>query len=259
MATYLSIKSPGVLSVDRDAAGYPLTVAMSTGNAPAPSAGLTLTPDPNGGFDASVAAAGTYTFTYRAQNSQGTLSAATATVTLIFPTASNLSVRVLDGKNKTTQITDYRWIIEEDRTFYVNPNCTTNPPAAGCPTASSGIVPTFGTNFHTSYMPLVADGCTGPVSCEGGQTVVDPVTGNHVNAVCDVGNGVCRPDNTGTGQTPIDPGKVHLDPTNDLVAHEDHVVLAWGRDFADVSPLHGVILGGGSHSYGVAVELIALP
>jgi transglutaminase-like putative cysteine protease len=54
-------------------------------------------------------------------------------------------------------------------------------------------------------------------------------------------------------------GWIHLDPTNDLVAHEDHVVLAWGRDFADVSPLHGVILGGGSHSYGVAVELVSLP
>jgi transglutaminase-like putative cysteine protease len=56
-----------------------------------------------------------------------------------------------------------------------------------------------------------------------------------------------------------DAGWIHLDPTNDLVAHEDHVVLAWGRDFADVSPLHGVILGGGSHSYGVAVELVSLP
>lgn len=51
-------------------------------------------------------------------------------------------------------------------------------------------------------------------------------------------------------------GWVHLDPTNDLVAHEDHVAVAWGRDFADVSPLRGVILGGDSHSYGVAVTLI---
>jgi transglutaminase-like putative cysteine protease len=51
-------------------------------------------------------------------------------------------------------------------------------------------------------------------------------------------------------------GWVHLDPTNDLVAHEDHVAVAWGRDFSDVSPLRGVILGGGKHSYGVAVTLI---
>ena len=39
-------------------------------------------------------------------------------------------------------------------------------------------------------------------------------------------------------------GWVHLDPTNDLVAKEDHVAVAWGRDFSDVSPLRGVILGG---------------
>jgi transglutaminase-like putative cysteine protease len=51
-------------------------------------------------------------------------------------------------------------------------------------------------------------------------------------------------------------GWVHLDPTNDLVAKEDHVAVAWGRDFSDVSPLRGVILGGGAHSYGVDVTLI---
>jgi transglutaminase-like putative cysteine protease len=51
-------------------------------------------------------------------------------------------------------------------------------------------------------------------------------------------------------------GWVHLDPTNDLVAHEDHVAVAWGRDFSDVSPLRGVILGGDSHAYSVAVTLV---
>ena len=51
-------------------------------------------------------------------------------------------------------------------------------------------------------------------------------------------------------------GWVHLDPTNDLVAREDHVAVAWGRDFSDVSPLRGVILGGDTHSYGVAVTLV---
>ena len=51
-------------------------------------------------------------------------------------------------------------------------------------------------------------------------------------------------------------GWVHLDPTNDLVAREDHVAVAWGRDFADVSPLRGVILGGDSHTYSVGVTLV---
>lgn len=53
-------------------------------------------------------------------------------------------------------------------------------------------------------------------------------------------------------------GWVHLDPTNDLVVSEDHVAVAWGRDFSDVSPLRGVILGGGAHSVEVAVTVSPL-
>jgi hypothetical protein len=215
-ATFLKIGSPGVLSVDKDLLGYPLTVNAASVT---PGAGLTLLVDANGGFNASAATPGTHTFTYRAQNSQGTVSASSATVTLNFPAATALGVTVLDGTDKSTLIADYRWIIEEDRTFYVDPNCTTNPPAAGCPGATTGglgttgIVPTFGTNFHTSYMPLIAAGCTGPLSCEGGQTIFDPATGTHINAVCDLGNGVCRPDTAGNGFTQTSPGAVHLDPT----------------------------------------------
>src|SRR5467141_3397475 len=197
VATSLSIKSPGILSVDKDNAGYPLTVASSVGNAPVASSGLTLSVDQNGGFNASVSAAGTYTFSYKAQNSQGTVSSSTATVTLVFPTANGPLVTVADGVTKA-QITpvDYRWLIEEDRTFYINPACQTNPPPAGCPT--TGIVPTFGTNFHTSFMPIVARGCVGTLSCEAGQTVLG------VAAVCDVGNGACRP---GAQETAVDPSQ----------------------------------------------------
>src|SRR5260370_19681070 len=43
--------------------------------------------------------------------------------------------------------------------------------------------------------------------------MVDPSTGNHVAAVCDQGNGVCRPDTAGTGKIAIDPSQVSLDPT----------------------------------------------
>ena len=53
----------------------------------------------------------------------------------------------------------------------------------------------------------------------------------------------------------LEGGWLDLDPTNDLVVHEEHVVLGWGRDFGDVSPLRGVILGGGRHSVDVAVDL----
>src|SRR5262249_41310548 len=65
------------------------------------------------------------------------------------------------------------------------------------------------TNFHTSYMPVVAQGCVGTTSCEDGQTVLDPGSGSHGAAVCDLGNGACR---TGANKTPLDPSQVALDP-----------------------------------------------
>jgi transglutaminase-like putative cysteine protease len=50
-------------------------------------------------------------------------------------------------------------------------------------------------------------------------------------------------------------GWIHLDPTNNLVVRDEHVVLAWGRDYGDVSPVRGVILGGGRHTVSVEVRL----
>jgi len=51
-------------------------------------------------------------------------------------------------------------------------------------------------------------------------------------------------------------GWVDLDPTNNQMPGERHVWLAWGRDYEDVSPLKGVILGGGHHSVTVAVDVV---
>lgn len=50
-------------------------------------------------------------------------------------------------------------------------------------------------------------------------------------------------------------GWVDLDPTNNLVVRDEHVVLGWGREFSDVSPLRGIILGGGPHGLSVSVDL----
>jgi transglutaminase-like putative cysteine protease len=50
-------------------------------------------------------------------------------------------------------------------------------------------------------------------------------------------------------------GWVDFDPTNNLLVHDEHVTLAWGRDFQDVSPLRGIILGGGRHTLRVNVDL----
>lgn len=51
------------------------------------------------------------------------------------------------------------------------------------------------------------------------------------------------------------PGWVDLDPTNDLLPDTEHITLGWGRDFADVSPLRGVITGGGTQDLEVRVTV----
>jgi len=48
---------------------------------------------------------------------------------------------------------------------------------------------------------------------------------------------------------------VDFDPTNNLLPDTQHITLAWGRDFGDVSPLRGVILGGDAHELDVAVTV----
>ena len=52
-------------------------------------------------------------------------------------------------------------------------------------------------------------------------------------------------------------GWVDLDPTNDVRVTTGHIVIAWGRDFGDVSPLRGVIIGGGRHRLSVRVSVQA--
>jgi transglutaminase-like putative cysteine protease len=53
-------------------------------------------------------------------------------------------------------------------------------------------------------------------------------------------------------------GWIQVDPTNNLLPSDRHIVLAWGRDYGDVSPVHGVILGGGDHSLQVKVDVSRL-
>jgi len=51
-------------------------------------------------------------------------------------------------------------------------------------------------------------------------------------------------------------GWFEFDPTNDQVAGQQHIVTAWGRDYADVPPLRGIIFGGGdTHELSVSVDV----
>ena len=50
-------------------------------------------------------------------------------------------------------------------------------------------------------------------------------------------------------------GWIDLDPTNNKICDNDHIPIAWGRDFGDVIPVRGVFLGGGEHAISVSVDV----
>jgi transglutaminase-like putative cysteine protease len=50
-------------------------------------------------------------------------------------------------------------------------------------------------------------------------------------------------------------GWVDFDPTNNCVPTDGHITVAWGRDYSDVSPIHGVLLGGAKHTLDVGVDV----
>jgi transglutaminase-like putative cysteine protease len=51
-------------------------------------------------------------------------------------------------------------------------------------------------------------------------------------------------------------GWVGFDPTNDIMIENDHIILAIGRDFSDVSPVDGIIVGSRKQKLGVAVDVL---
>jgi transglutaminase-like putative cysteine protease len=51
-------------------------------------------------------------------------------------------------------------------------------------------------------------------------------------------------------------GWVGFDPTNDILVENDHIALAVGRDFSDVSPVDGIIVGSRKQKLGVAVDVL---
>ena len=52
-------------------------------------------------------------------------------------------------------------------------------------------------------------------------------------------------------------GWIDFDPTNGVVVSDGHITLAWGRDYGDVTPLKGVVLGGGTQQLKVEVTVLA--
>ena len=54
-------------------------------------------------------------------------------------------------------------------------------------------------------------------------------------------------------------GWVDFDPTNNLIPNVEHITVGWGRDYGDVSPINGFIVGGGAHQVSVAVDVNPAP
>jgi transglutaminase-like putative cysteine protease len=54
-------------------------------------------------------------------------------------------------------------------------------------------------------------------------------------------------------------GWVDFDPTNDMIPGVEHITVGWGRDYNDVSPINGFIVGGGAHQVLVAVDVAPVP
>ena len=82
----------------------------------------------------------------------------------------------------------------------------------------------------------------GTIATYAGTTVVDPT---HIQVKFKSPNSAFLPSL----------GWIDFDPTNAVFPGERHVTVAWGRDFSDVSPLRGIVLGGGQHSLAVAVDV----
>jgi transglutaminase-like putative cysteine protease len=53
-------------------------------------------------------------------------------------------------------------------------------------------------------------------------------------------------------------GWVDFDPTNGLMPTDEHITIAYGRDYDDVSPISGILLGGSEHSVAVGVDVLPI-
>jgi len=51
-------------------------------------------------------------------------------------------------------------------------------------------------------------------------------------------------------------GWLDLDPTNNKIANEEFITIGWGRDYSDICPVKGVLVGGGEHKVVVEVDMI---
>jgi transglutaminase-like putative cysteine protease len=96
-----------------------------------------------------------------------------------------------------------------------------------------------------------------PARYVSGYLLTTPAAGEPVLVGADASHAWVQAWVPGTPGVPAD-GWLDLDPTNDLVPGPGHIRVAVGRDFGDVTPLRGVIRGGGKHTLAVGVHTRSL-
>lgn len=172
LQSMIKVPAPGILAFANDPSNYKLSAAPAGAGQ---TAGQQFTVDganqtvvtlnADGSIVATTLAPPPYStsFTYVAINAQGQ-SSASGTITLQFPKGNGPKVTVQDAQASSTTLDDYKWTIEQDTTWPADP---TQGLAATTGTPDQSL----GTNFHKSYMPVIATGCTGPLSCGDSQSV----------------------------------------------------------------------------------------
>lgn len=95
-----------------------------------------------------------------------------------------------------------------------------------------------------------------PASYVSGYIETEPPPGEVKSIGADASHAWCS---VWTGPGDDGGGWLDLDPTNDQVPPTRHVTVGWGRDYADVAPVRGVVLGPGSNQLmDVAVDVTRL-
>lgn len=138
----------GVLGNDSDPDGDTLTAVIDG----VPPGGLTLNADGSFTYSGGVST----TFSYRASDSTLTSDPVTVTLTVTPPSGANLTVKEPGANGQV--LTSYRWIVQEDTTYHLDPN---NPEA-------TPVLEQQALNMHKSTMPVIAQGCS---NCSDGGSV----------------------------------------------------------------------------------------
>jgi len=208
----ITVAAPGVLGNDTDPDGDTLR-AVIEGTAPA---GLTLHAD--GSFEYTGGTA--VTFTYRA--SDGTGLSNSATVTLNINPVANIALTVKDPLDAA--VADYRWVVEEDAMWQPNPSVVPPP------------IDTLATNFHKSYMPIVAQGSG---AAEFAQLALDPTKHYYVSVLpADAASGTGH--TIGGARIPPAATAVTVNVNNQPLPSAQISVYV----FEDSSPTNGAVDGG---------------